>query len=72
MRAANCCREIGRIGTTKDTDGCLLLGKMQTSKIPGLSSTHDPGRTYYPDPASALFDERTRRLFGDASYDSAL
>ena len=45
MRAANCCRVIGRIGTTKDADGCLLLGEMQTSNIPGPRSENDPSAT---------------------------
>ena len=45
MRAASCRRVIGGIGLTKDFDGSLLLGEMQTSNLPGLKFEHDPTRT---------------------------
>jgi hypothetical protein len=44
MREEKCCRVIGRIGTTKYADECLLLGEKLKSASASSTSELDPLR----------------------------
>jgi hypothetical protein len=48
MREEKCCRVIGRIGTTKYADECLLLGEKLKSASASSTSEFDPGRVETP------------------------